>query len=64
VDELAGLIRALYRDPQRLERLNQAAQRLYAPLDWSSQQQRYLRLIAAIVASRQPTPKRDRLRTH
>jgi glycosyltransferase involved in cell wall biosynthesis len=64
VDELACLIRALYRDPQRLERLNQAAQRLYAPLDWSSQQERYLQLIAAIVASRQPTPKRDRLRTH
>jgi hypothetical protein len=47
-----------------LERLNEAAQRLYAPLDWSSQQERYLQLIAAIVASRQPTPKRDRLRTH
>lgn len=50
VDDLARLILALYRDPRRLARLNQAAQRAYAPLDWTSQQRRYLHLIDTVVS--------------
>jgi glycosyltransferase involved in cell wall biosynthesis len=49
VDDLARLLLALYGDPARGARLNDAAQRLYAPLSWASQQQRYVALIDDLV---------------
>lgn len=49
VDALAARILALAHDPARLRRLNEQGQRLYAPLSWQGQQQRYLNLVNELV---------------
>lgn len=43
--DLAGLIRALYRDPARRRELASAAWRAYAPYRWEEQRERYLSLM-------------------
>jgi glycosyltransferase involved in cell wall biosynthesis len=49
VDDLAARILDLYRDPARLQRLNQATQLAYAPYGWTDQKRRYLALVDSIV---------------
>lgn len=56
VDDLARHIFLLYREPARLSRLNEIAQRAYAPYSWEGQRQNYLALVHRLVNGAHPAP--------
>jgi glycosyltransferase involved in cell wall biosynthesis len=60
VDGLAARILALYREPERRERMLLAASAAYSPYAWESQRERYVALMRRLAAPhRSPAPEHD-----
>ncbi len=57
IEELAGRIMALYSDPERLRRLQRAAETAYSHYTWEKQRRTFVTLIDELVAEQSPLPQ-------
>jgi glycosyltransferase involved in cell wall biosynthesis len=60
VEALAARILDLYRDPQRLQTLLEAAQRAYAPYAWENQRERYLAIMRGLLPATRTVARLER----